>query len=51
MCRWRQGLRQALFSLGIDAAWNDNNEYELWDEEAVCHGGHLETPKGLAVDR
>jgi alpha-glucosidase len=24
--------------MGIDAAWNDNNEYELWNEDARCAG-------------
>lgn len=23
---------------GIDSTWNDNNEYEIWDGEARCHG-------------
>jgi alpha-glucosidase len=24
--------------MGIDSTWNDNNEYEVWDGEARCHG-------------
>ncbi|RFB78917.1 glycoside hydrolase family 31 protein [Methylovirgula sp. 4M-Z18] len=35
---WRRGIREALLDMGIAAAWNDNNEYELWDEGATC--GH-----------
>nr|WP_318272631.1 TIM-barrel domain-containing protein [Paracoccus saliphilus] len=23
---------------GIDSTWNDNNEYEIWDRGAHCHG-------------
>jgi alpha-glucosidase (family GH31 glycosyl hydrolase) len=36
---WQTGLREAILEYGIDSAWNDNNEYELWDEEAECGGG------------
>jgi alpha-glucosidase len=35
---WQQHLKTALLDYGIDAAWNDNNEYELWDDEALCAG-------------
>lgn len=35
---WQQHIRSALFEYGIDAVWNDNNEYGLWDDEAVCAG-------------
>ena len=24
--------------MGIDSTWNDNNEFEVWDGEARCHG-------------
>ena len=33
---WQDGLRRSLLAPGIDAGWNDNNEYELWDEAAEC---------------
>lgn len=36
--RWQTCLRSRILAVGIDSAWNDNNEYELWDEEAVCKG-------------
>ena len=27
--------------MGIESTWNDNNEYELWSEDATCDGfGH-----------
>ena len=30
------------------AVWNDNNEYEIWDEDAVCHGDGKPFPQSLA---
>ena len=46
---WQAGLERAVLTPGIDVAWNDNNEYELWDEDAVCDGfGH---PVPLALVR
>ena len=27
-----------LLEKGIDSTWNDNNEYEVWEGEARCHG-------------
>ena len=35
---WQAQLKAALIDLGIDSVWNDNNEYQLWDDEAQCHG-------------
>lgn len=35
---WSDGIKTALLDYGIEAVWNDNNEYEIWDEDAVCHG-------------
>ncbi|WP_370546306.1 glycoside hydrolase family 31 protein [Edwardsiella tarda] len=35
---WQQGVTQQLLEMGIDATWNDNNEFEVWDGEARCHG-------------
>ena len=28
----------ALLDHGVVSVWNDNNEYEIWDEDAVCNG-------------
>ena len=43
---WQRGLREQILAMGIDSAWNDNNEYELWNEDARCDGfGH-----GVALD-
>jgi alpha-glucosidase len=35
---WQKGVREAILATGVDSAWNDNNEYELWNEEARCAG-------------
>ncbi|WP_428670064.1 TIM-barrel domain-containing protein [Roseibium sp.] len=35
---WQTNLKDKLFSRGIRSTWNDNNEYEVWDDEAVCAG-------------
>ena len=32
---WQRGLREQILDYGIDAAWNDNNEYEIWDEDGA----------------
>ncbi|MBO0661213.1 hypothetical protein LQ948_01385 [Jiella sp. MQZ9-1] len=35
---WQKGIREQVLGAGFDAAWNDNNEAELWDEEATVDG-------------
>ncbi|MEY8771134.1 TIM-barrel domain-containing protein [Erwinia sp. ACCC 02193] len=35
---WQENLTGQLLAKGIDASWNDNNEYEIWDGEARCYG-------------
>eukprot|EP00897_Mesotaenium_endlicherianum_P002289 jgi/Mesen1/2088/ME000151S01340 len=45
---WQENMQRALFDLGISAAWNDNNEYEVWDEDATCHGFGAPLPLRLA---
>ncbi len=45
---WQQQVRTALYSYGIDAPWNDNNEFGLWDDDAVCAGFGNPLPVGLA---
>ncbi|MBL8160396.1 MAG: glycoside hydrolase family 31 protein [Anaerolineae bacterium] len=45
---WQQQIRTALYSFGIDAPWNDNNEFGLWDDDAVCAGFGNPLPVGLA---
>ena len=35
---WQDGLRRQVLEYGIDAGWNDNNEYEIWDDNGQSHG-------------
>jgi alpha-glucosidase len=35
---WKRNVRQQLLAYGIVSTWNDNNEFELWDDEARCAG-------------
>lgn len=36
---WRDRVRERILGNGIDATWNDNNEFRLEDDAAVCHAG------------
>jgi len=45
---WRRGLREHVLDVGIDAAWNDNNEFGLANEDAVCAGFGQPMPLDLA---
>ncbi|MFU2080654.1 TIM-barrel domain-containing protein [Avibacterium endocarditidis] len=33
---WKSNVTTQLLAYGIDATWNDNNEFEIWDEQARC---------------
>ena len=44
---WKDGLTKQVLAFGIDAGWNDNNEYGLWDDEATCAGFGEPTPLAL----
>ena len=35
---WKDGITTQVLDAGFDAAWNDNNEAELWDEAATVDG-------------
>lgn len=35
---WKQKIQESLLSRGINGTWNDNNEYEVWNDEARCQG-------------
>ncbi len=35
---WQKGLREQVLDYGINAGWNDNNEYAVMDDGASCHG-------------
>ena len=48
--RWWQGsLRRQVLDYGIDASWNDNNEYEIWDDDGESNG--FGTPIPIARSR
>jgi len=36
---WKAQLKEQLLDLGVEAVWNDNNEFEVWEEGARTHGG------------
>jgi len=44
---WQKNLKDKLFAKGICSTWNDNNEYEVWDDEAVCAGFGKPLPVNL----
>ena len=46
---WQRGLTEQILDYHIDAAWNDNNEYEVWDENGQSHG--FGTPIPIARSR
>ena len=35
---WKESLTREVLDYGIDAGWNDNNEYGLWDDDATAAG-------------
>ncbi len=35
---WQDNVAKQLLDYGIGSTWNDNNEYEIWDNQARCHG-------------
>ena len=35
---WQKRLGEQVLDFGIDVGWNDNNEYAVMDDAAVCHG-------------
>ncbi|HMA48438.1 MAG TPA: glycoside hydrolase family 31 protein [Magnetospirillaceae bacterium] len=36
---WRARVTDALLETGIEATWNDNNEFEIWNDQAVLASG------------
>ncbi|GGF32427.1 alpha-glucosidase [Aliidongia dinghuensis] len=45
---WQDGVRNQVLDYGIDIAWNDNNEYTLWDDGPECAGFGTAIPLELA---
>jgi alpha-glucosidase len=35
---WKRSVREQLLDYGISSTWNDNNEFEIWDDDARCAG-------------
>ena len=35
---WKQQVTEQLLKVGIPATWNDNNEFEIWSDQALVHG-------------
>jgi alpha-glucosidase len=46
---WQHGLTTQVLDYGFDAAWNDNNEFEIWDEDGRSHG--FGTPMPISRSR
>lgn len=44
---WKDHVRTELLDYGIDGTWNDNNEFEIWDDEAQCDGFGKPLPAAL----
>lgn len=44
---WKGKVKETLLDYGIDSTWNDNNEYEIFDDEARCHGFGETTRLGM----
>lgn len=45
---WRTGMETTLLAHGVATVWNDNNEYEIWDEDAGCAGDGRAFAQSLA---
>lgn len=45
---WQARIADALLDHGIDAIWNDNNEFEVWDDSAQADGFGQPIPMGMA---
>lgn len=45
---WQARIADALLDFGIDAIWNDNNEFEVWDDAAQADGFGNPIPMGVA---
>jgi len=35
---WKDNVKKQLLEFGIDSTWNDNNEYEIWSDNAYADG-------------
>ena len=46
---WKQCVRTELIDRGYENIWNDNNEYDVWDGDVLCHGFGRPLPAALAT--
>lgn len=44
---WQDNVTAKLLNRGIKSTWNDNNEYEVWDDDAICAGFGAHIPISL----
>lgn len=44
---WQDNVTAKLLDRGIKSTWNDNNEYEVWDDDARCAGFGAPIPISL----
>ena len=35
---WKSRVKDALLDCGVEATWNDNNEFEIWSPDAIAQG-------------
>ncbi|MBS7706597.1 glycoside hydrolase family 31 protein [Chelatococcus asaccharovorans] len=45
---WANGIRTQLLDYGVVSIWSDNNEFEIWDEDAECAGDGRPFAQSLA---
>ena len=41
---WQQYMESSLLDYGIHSVWNDNNEFDISDDEAICCNEGMPTP-------
>lgn len=41
---WKNKVKEQLLEYGIDSTWNDNNEFEIWDDNALADGFGNQVP-------
>lgn len=41
---WQKHMRSSLLEYGIHSVWNDNNEFDISDDDAICYNEGVPTP-------
>lgn len=41
---WQQYMEQSLLDYGIHSVWNDNNEFDIYDDDAICYNEGMLIP-------